>query len=130
MPTSRETTKAAMAAAAAMPSIPKELIDQFVTGPMSAEAANAASMAFTKALIERALGAELSHYLGYRPGGSKPEDTNNHRNGASGKTVLTEEGPLRIEVPRDREGSFEPVLIPKHDRRFTGPPEPSFSGSG
>ena len=120
MPTSRKTTKAALAAAAAMPSIPKELIDQFVTGPMSAEAVNAASMAFKKALIERALGAELSHHLGYRPGASKPEDAVNHRNGASGKTVLTEDGPLRIDVPRDREGSFEPLLIPKHDRRFTG----------
>ncbi len=120
MPTSRKTTKAAMAAAATMPSIPKELIDQFVTGPMSAEAVNAASMAFKKALIERALGAELSHHLGYRPGATKPEDANNHRNGASGKTVLTEDGPLRIDVPRDRDGSFEPLLIPKHDRRFTG----------
>jgi transposase-like protein len=44
----------------------------------------------------------------------------NHRNGKSGKTVLTDDGPLRIEVPRDREGSFEPLLIPKHERRFTG----------
>ncbi|MFN7693629.1 MAG: IS256 family transposase [Burkholderiales bacterium] len=117
---SRKTTKAAAAAAAAMPSIPKELIDQFVTGPMSAEAVQAASMAFKKALIERALGAELSHHLGYPPGAAKPADAGNHRNGASAKTVLTEDGPLRIEVPRDREGSFEPVLIPKHERRFTG----------
>jgi putative transposase len=117
---SRKTTKAAAAAAAAMPSIPKELIDQFVTGPMSAEAVNATSMAFKKALIERALGAELSHHLGYPPGATKPEEIGNHRNGASAKTVLTEDGPLRIEVPRDREGSFEPVLIPKHERRFTG----------
>ena len=109
-----------MAAAAAMPPIPKELIVQFVTGPMSAQAVNAASMAFKKALIERALGAELSYHLGYRPGATKPEDASNHRNGASGKTVLTEDGPLRIEVPRDREGSFEPLLIPKHERRFTG----------
>ena len=117
---SRKTTKAAQAAAAAMPSIPKELIDQFVTGPMSAEAVNAASMAFKKALIERALGAELSHHLGYAPGAAKPEDAGNHRNGASAKTVLTEDGPVRVEVPRDREGSFEPRLIPKHERRFTG----------
>ena len=117
---SRKTTKAAQAAAAAMPSIPKELIDQFVTGPMSAEAVNAASMAFKKALIERALGAELSHHLGYAPGAAKPEDAGNHRNGASAKTVLTEDGPVRVEVPRDREGSFEPLLIPKHERRFTG----------
>ena len=117
---SRKTTKAAEAALAAMPSIPKELIDQFVTGPMSAQAVNAASMAFKKALIERALGAELSHHLGYAPGADKPEDAANHRNGASGKTVLTEDGPLRIEVPRDRDSSFEPLLIPKHERRFTG----------
>lgn len=76
--------------------------------------------AFEKALIERALGAELSHHLGYRPGATKPEDAGNHRDGASGKTVLTQDGPLRIEVHRDRAGSFAPVLIPRHERRFTG----------
>jgi len=113
-----KTRKAA--AAQALPTIPKELIDQFVNGPMSAEAVNAASMAFKKALIERALGAELTHHLGYAPGADRPEDASNHRNGATGKTVLTEDGPLRIEVPRDRAGSFEPLLIPKHERRFTG----------
>jgi transposase-like protein len=107
-------------AAQTLPTIPKELIDQFVNGPMSAEAVNAASMAFKKALIERALGAELTHHLGYAPGADKPLDTKNQRNGASAKTVLTDDGPLRIEVPRDRTGSFEPLLIPKHERRFTG----------
>jgi putative transposase len=105
---------------AALPSIPKELIDQIISGPMSAEAVNAASMAFKKALIERALGAELTHHLGYPPGADKPGDAINHRNGVSGKTVLTEDGPLRIDVPRDRQGSFEPLLIAKHERRFTG----------
>ncbi len=117
---SRKTTKAAAAAAARMPSIPKELIDQFVTGPMSADAVQDLSMAFKKALIERALGAELSHHLGYPPGAVKPEQASNHRNGATGKTVLTDDGPVRIDVPRDRDGSFEPLLIPKHERRFTG----------
>jgi len=117
---SRKTTKAAQAAKAALPSIPKELIDQFVTGPMSAQAVQAVSLAFKKALIERALGAELSHHLGYTPGSAKPEEATNHRNGVSAKTVLTEDGPVPIEVPRDREGSFEPLLIPKHERRFTG----------
>jgi len=104
----------------ALPSIPKELIDQMVRGPMDAEAVNAASMAFKKALIERILGAELSHHLGYPPGADKPAEMGNHRNGATGKTVLTDAGPLRIDIPRDRQGSFEPLLIPKHERRFTG----------
>jgi transposase-like protein len=107
-------------AAPELPAIPKELIDQFVSGPLSAEAVNAAAMAFKKALIERAMGAELTHHLGYAPGATKPEEATNQRNGSSAKTVLTEDGPLRIEVPRDRDGSFEPLLIPKHERRFTG----------
>ena len=117
---SRKTTKAAAAAAARMPTIPKELIDEFVSGPMSAEAVQDISMAFKRALIERALGAELSHHLGYRSGENKPEGASNHRNGATAKTVFTEDGPVRLEVPRDRDGSFEPLLIPKHERRFTG----------
>jgi putative transposase len=100
--------------------IPKELLDQFVQGPMTAKAIQDVSMAFKKALIERVLGGELSHHLGYAPGGDKPATADNHRNGSTGKTVLTETGPLRIDVPRDREGSFEPLLIPKHERRFTG----------
>ena len=57
-----------------LPAIPQELIDRFVTDPMSAEAVQAASMAFKKALIERALGAEMSHHLSYPPGATKPED--------------------------------------------------------
>jgi hypothetical protein len=110
---SRKTTKAAMAAAAALPSIPKELIDQFVTGPMSAEAVKAASMAFKKALIERALGASCRITWATGPGRPSPKTCGNHRNGASGKTVLTEDGPLRIEVPRDREGSLRAAAHPQ-----------------
>lgn len=103
-----------------LPAIPAELVDQFVKGPMTAEAVQDLSMAFKKALIERALGAELGYHLGYPAGGERPEQATNQRNGKSSKTVLTDDGPLRVEIPRDRDGSFAPILIPKHERRFTG----------
>lgn len=64
MPSKTKLKNAAIAAqSAALPKVPTELIDQFVTGPMTGEAINAASMAFKKALIERAMGAELGHHL-------------------------------------------------------------------
>jgi transposase-like protein len=101
--------------------IPAEILDQIVRdGPLTAAEVETATRRFKKALIERALGAELTHHLGYAPGDAKPELTTNHRNGTSGKTVLTDDGPVPIEVPRDRAGSFEPQLIGKHERRFTG----------
>lgn len=106
---------------APLPPVPAEILDQFVRdGPISAEELEVAVRRFKKALIERALGSELTHHLGYPPGGAKPDATTNHRNGTGSKTVLTDDGPLPIDVPRDREGSFEPQLIPKHERRFTG----------
>ena len=107
--------------AAPLAPIPAELLDQFVRqGPLSPEELEAAVRRFKKAIIERALGGELTHHLGYPPGGTRPDEMTNHRNGTSGKTVLTDDGPLPIEVPRDREGTFEPRLIGKHERRFTG----------
>jgi len=110
----------AAAQARVLPKIPPELLDQLVKGPMTAEDVQDASQAFKKALIERALGAEMSHHLGYPAGADKPETATNHRNGKSGKTLLTDDGPLRIDVPRDREAGFEPKLIGKHERHFTG----------
>ena len=73
-----------------------------------------------KQLAERMLSAELGHHLRQEREQAEQDDPVNHRNGSTGKTVLTEDGPLRIDVPRDRQGSFEPLLIPKHERRFTG----------
>ena len=72
-----------------------------------------------KRVVEKALAGELTHHLGYRPG-EKPEGVENQRNGYSRKTVLGEEGTMEIAVPRDREGSFEPVLIAKGQKRFEG----------
>jgi transposase-like protein len=86
--------------------VPAEILDQFIRqGPISPFELEAAVRRFKKAIIERALGGELTYHLGYPPGGSKPEKTTNHRNGTSGKTVLTDEGALAIDVPRDREGT-------------------------
>jgi transposase-like protein len=72
-----------------------------------------------KRLVERALAGELTHHLGYPPG-VKPEGAQNQRNGYSKKTVLGEEGAMEIAVPRDRAGSFEPLIIAKGQRRFEG----------
>ncbi len=107
----------ATAAYANLPTIPKELLDQLGNGPMTADAINAASLAFKKALIERALGGELNHHLGYSSGEAKPAEQSTRRNGKSEKTVLTDDGPIRIDIPRDRDSSFEPILIAKHERR-------------
>jgi hypothetical protein len=78
-----------------------EILDQFVRQGRSRRGARRGGARFKKAIIERALGGELTHHLGYPPGGDKPDDTTNHRNGTGGKTVLTDDGPLRIEVPRE-----------------------------
>jgi transposase-like protein len=121
MPSKTKLKNAAIAErSAALPKIPPELLDQIAQGVTTAEAIQDVTMALKKALIERALGGELSHHLGYPPGGDKPAEAANHRNGSTAKTVFTDNGPLRIEVPRDRHGSFEPLLIAKHERRFTG----------
>ena len=116
----RKTKITAPADQAAQPQIPSELLDQLVTGPMTAGQVQGLFDQFKKALLERALGAEMSHHLGYAPGQAKPEGAVNHRNGKSAKTVLTDTGALRVDVPRDREASFEPQIIGKHERRFTG----------
>ncbi|MFL6666173.1 IS256 family transposase [Burkholderia ambifaria] len=116
----RQTVARQAAARGPLPELPKELLDQLVKGPMTPTEVQDLMLAFNKAIIERAMGAEMNLHLGYPSGQSKPIGQANERNGASGKTVITDRGPVRVEVPRDRDGSFEPILIPKHERRFTG----------
>jgi putative transposase len=113
-------TKTATADKAAVPRIPAELLEQLIPGPVTPGQLEEIFQQFKKAFIERALGAEMNQHLGYAPGQAKPQGAVNHRNGRSAKTVLTDTGALAIEVPRDRHGSFEPQLIGKHERRFTG----------
>jgi putative transposase len=71
-------------------------------------------------VVESALEGELDDHLGYAKYDPVGRNGGNSRNGRRGKTVLTEVGPVEFAVPRDRDGSFEPKLIPKHARRLTG----------
>ena len=74
----------------------------------------------TKAVVERALGAELTHHLGYAKGGSPTEEGGNCRNGSSAKTLVDEGGKVEIAILRDRQSTFEPRLIAKGQKRFEG----------
>src|SRR5262245_34220440 len=72
------------------------------------------------ALMQRLLEAEMTEHLGYEANDPQGRGTGNTRNGYSAKTVNTDTGPVELRVPRDRKGSFEPKLIPKHSRRLDG----------
>jgi putative transposase len=99
------------------PHIADELLDQFLSGTDAATALQQGGLldALKKALAERALNAEMDHHLGGEAG------IGNSRNGYGRKTVLTDTGGrIALEVPRDRQGSFDPQLIAKYQRRFPG----------
>lgn len=96
------------------------VIDEMLGGSTSREDADRVFNQLKKRIVERILSAELTHHLGYERGEEKPGGQLNHRNGSTPKTVKTESGELPLEVPRDREGTFEPRLIPKGLRRLDG----------
>jgi len=73
-----------------------------------------------QALIQRVLETEMTHHLGYEKNQKLDNHTSNHRNGKSNKKVHTGSGTMEIEIPRDRESSFDPLLIKKRETRFTG----------
>jgi len=103
--------------------IPDELIDQLLgeyQGPEQLTGPDGLINRLRKRLIERAAGAELEQHLGYPLGAGPPEGQPNRRNGVSEKTLRTVDGPLRVELPRDRDASFEPRIVPKHARSFDG----------
>lgn len=74
----------------------------------------------TRALVNRAMQAEMTEHLGYESGKGAPDGQRNRRNGKRQKRVRSDQGHLDVEVPRDRNGTFEPALIPKHSREFRG----------
>jgi transposase-like protein len=116
----RNSKTAAASGKVALPQLSKQMLEELIPGPVTKEQFEDIFQNFKKAFIERALNAEMSHHLGYGAGQAKPEGATNHRNGSSAKTVITDTGSVRIEVPREREGTFEPQLIGKHERRLTG----------
>ena len=103
--------------------IADEVIDQLLGGARTEEeiAGPGGLLAqLTKRLIERALEVELTEHLGYEPHMEPPGGAGNTRNGSTPKTLITDQGPVPIDTPRDRDGSFEPKIVRKRQRRFVG----------
>lgn len=101
--------------------IKKELIDELIAGSGgNLIGPNGLVKELTKALVERMLTGELNHHLGYEKHDVAGYGTGNSRNGNSRKTLKGEAGEMTIEVPRDRNGTFEPKIVEKHQTRFEG----------
>jgi putative transposase len=103
--------------------LPDEVVDELLAGARTEEeivGPGGLLAQLTKRLVERALEVELTDHLGYEPHQEPPGGTGNTRNGAPPKTLVTEHGPVEIRAPRDRDGSFEPKLVRKRQRRFEG----------
>ena len=103
--------------------IKTELIDELLKDYQKPEdiiGENGLLKQFVKAVLERAMNAELTHHLGYEKHDPAGYKSGNSRNGTSSKTVKGDFGELEIEVARDRAGTFEPLILPKHQTRFTG----------
>jgi putative transposase len=100
-----------------------ELIDELLAGARGEEeivGPGGLLADLTRRLVERAMDAELTEHLGYEHGQAPPGGAANTRNGSTPKTLATEHGPVRIQAPRDRKGSFAPQIVPKGKRRFAG----------
>jgi len=103
--------------------IRRELLDELLAGyskPEDLTGPEGLLKQLTGALVERALQAELTDHLGYDEHAVEGRGSGNSRNGSGSKTLQTENGPLPVEIPRDRNGTFEPQLVKKHQRRFDG----------
>jgi putative transposase len=104
--------------------IRKEILDELIRdykNPEDLLGENGLLKQLTKALLERAMNAELTHELGFeRNDKSSLKENGNRRNGTSPKTVKSKHGEIELDIPRDRQSEFEPVIIKKHQRRFDG----------
>jgi len=104
--------------------VDEQLIDRLVgrarEGGLQLTGQGGLLAALTKRLVESALEGELTDHLGYPKHDAEGRDGGNSRNGRRSKTVLTDVGPVEIDMPRDRDGSFEPRIVRKRQRRLSG----------
>lgn len=103
--------------------IKPEVLDELLKGIKTQDdlaGPNGLLKAITKALVERMLEGELTHHLGYEKNDSVGYGSGNSRNGKSRKTLKSEQGQVEVAVPRDRQGTFEPQLVRKHQTRWEG----------
>jgi putative transposase len=103
--------------------LPDEVLDELLAGAQGEEeivGPGGLLSQLTKRLVERAMEVELTDHLGYEPHLEPPGGAGNARNGSTPKTLITEQGAVRIDSPRDRNGTFEPQIVRKRQRRFEG----------
>jgi putative transposase len=103
--------------------LPDEVVDELLAGARTEEeivGPGGLLSQLTKRLVERAMEVELTDHVGYERHQEPPGGAGNTRNGSTPKTLITEHGPVPIDTPRDRDGSFEPKIVRKRQRRFEG----------
>jgi putative transposase len=115
---SSESVASRKVAEAFPPAVIDALLEQSLSSGTPVDGPDGLLAQMTKAVLERALGAEMTDHLGYEHGDSAGVGSGNSRNGSGAKTVSTMHGPVQIRVPRDRNGTFEPRIVPKHSRRL------------
>lgn len=106
-----------------MQEIRQELLDELLAdyeSPEDLTGPEGLLKELTKRLVETAAGAELTDHLGYERGDPGGRGSGNSRNGTSAKTLVTEHGPVQVDMPRDRNGSFEPEIVPKGETHWHG----------
>lgn len=101
------------------------LVDRARSEGMQLTGAGGLLQQLTKRVLESALEGEITDHLGYDKHDPAGKNSGNSRNGTRAKTVLTDVGPVEVKVPRDVEGSFEPQIVRKRQRRLTGVDETS-----
>jgi putative transposase len=103
--------------------LPDDVVDELLAGARTEEeivGPGGLLSQLTKRLVERALEVELTDHVGYDRHHEPPDGTGNTRNGSTPKTLITEHGEVRVDTPRDRDGSFSPKIVRKRQRRFEG----------